>query len=257
MSDSVEASEQTGNGRAASRPDRRIRPYRASDRPAVRRLCCETGFLGNPIDPVFEDRELFADFLTGYYTDREPESSLVLEQDGEVVGYLLGCRHPGRQRRHDRRRVIPLAARVLIRLPRYGPESRRYLGWLAVRGWRESPPAPRDVPHFHINLLPGARDVPSTRLLIDAFLGYLRSRGETSVYGQMVTVGNRRGTRMFERYGFRVLNKSEVTKYRRVHPGPVYLCTVLKDLRENDGLYGSRPSTARVTPATPTPAAPR
>ena len=36
-----------------------IRKYRASDRAAVRRLCCETGFLGNPIDPVFEDRDLF------------------------------------------------------------------------------------------------------------------------------------------------------------------------------------------------------
>ena len=38
--------------------DRRIsiRKYRASDRPVVRRLCCETGFLGKPIDPVFADR---------------------------------------------------------------------------------------------------------------------------------------------------------------------------------------------------------
>ena len=41
-----------------------IREYRPSDREAVRRLCCDTGFLGEPIDPVYEDRELFADFLT-------------------------------------------------------------------------------------------------------------------------------------------------------------------------------------------------
>src|SRR5438445_597293 len=71
-----------------------IRPYRASDRDAVRRLCCETGFLGKPIDPVFADRELFADFLTGYYTDWEPESAFVLETGGEVKGYLLGSRKP-------------------------------------------------------------------------------------------------------------------------------------------------------------------
>ena len=54
-----------------------FRKYRPSDRAAVRRLCCETGFIGNPIDPVFEDRELFADFLTAYYTDFEPESAFV------------------------------------------------------------------------------------------------------------------------------------------------------------------------------------
>jgi len=43
-----------------------VRQYRDSDRAAVRALCCDTGFLGAPIDPVFEDRELFADFLTDY-----------------------------------------------------------------------------------------------------------------------------------------------------------------------------------------------
>ena len=41
-----------------------IRSYQPSDREAVRRLCCQTGFLGEAIDPVYEDRELFADFLT-------------------------------------------------------------------------------------------------------------------------------------------------------------------------------------------------
>ena len=71
-----------------------IRPYRQSDRAAVRALCCATGFLGEPIDPVFEDRELFADFLTTYYTDHEPESSFVLEIDNEIRGYLLGSRKP-------------------------------------------------------------------------------------------------------------------------------------------------------------------
>jgi hypothetical protein len=43
----------------------RVRPYRAHDLPAVRRICADTGFLGKPINPVFEDRELFADYLTG------------------------------------------------------------------------------------------------------------------------------------------------------------------------------------------------
>src|SRR6476661_36907 len=53
-----------------------IRSYQASDRVAVRKLCCETGFLGSPIDPVFQDRELFADFLTTYtqITNRNPLS---------------------------------------------------------------------------------------------------------------------------------------------------------------------------------------
>jgi len=60
----------------------------------VRRICADTGFLGQPIDPVFEDRELFADYLTGYYTRFEPDALLICELGGEVRGYLMGCRRP-------------------------------------------------------------------------------------------------------------------------------------------------------------------
>src|ERR1700683_2157722 len=68
----------------AAEPEHRIRPYRPEDRPLLRAICADTGFLGQPIDPVFEDRELFADYLTSYYTDAEPESTLVCELNGEV-----------------------------------------------------------------------------------------------------------------------------------------------------------------------------
>src|ERR1041385_5723193 len=71
-----------------------IRGYRSSDREAVRKLCCDTGFLGEPIDPVYQDRELFADFFTTYYTDHAPESCFLLEVDGEISGSLLGSRKP-------------------------------------------------------------------------------------------------------------------------------------------------------------------
>ena len=50
------------------------------------------------------------------------------------------------------------------------------------------------------------------------------------VYGQVVTFESRRGAKVFERYGFQVLNRSEITKYRKTHPEPVYLTTVLKEL---------------------------
>lgn len=217
-----------------------IRKFLRADREDVRRLCCETGFLGNPIDPVFEDRELFADYLTSYYTDWEPESSFVLEVGGRVVGYILGSRHPLRQQLHSLWQNIWITSRAIVRLPGYNPASRKFLKWIICNGWREVPAAPRRTAHFHINLLPEARNVSSTRALIDAFLEYLRACGEPRVYGQMVTFGSRRGTRMFERYGFQVLNKSEITKYRDIHNEPVFLCTVIKDLTENAALYSAR-----------------
>src|SRR5689334_1815035 len=213
-----------------------IRGYRRSDRETVRKLCCDTGFLGEPIDPVYEDRELFADFLTTYYTDHEPESSFVLEMDGEIVGYLLGCRRPLWNQVYSLYQNVVLFLRALSRYFRYNSRSRRFIRWTLVHGWREVPAAPRRTPHFHINLLPNARKISTTRALMSAYLSYLYKRGEKRVYGQIVTFESRRGEQMFERYGFKVLNRGEITKYKRFYPQSVYLSTVIKNLETAEPL---------------------
>lgn len=210
-----------------------IRPYRPSDRGAVRNLCCETGYLGKAIDPVFEDRELFADYLTGFYTDWEPESTFVLEQDGEVKGYLMGSRRPFLQQFYNFFLNLSLFARGIFRYPRYNKASRAFVRWILLNAWREVPAAPRRMPHFHFNMLPEAQGFGTAREILVQFLKHLRAHGETHVFGQVVTFEDRRGAKVFERFGFRVLEKKEITKYRAHCDEPVYLCTVLKDL--NDG----------------------
>src|SRR5260221_5385756 len=100
-----------------------LRSYQAADRARIRTLCCETGFLGNPIDPVFEDRELFADYLTAYYTDWEPESAFVLLVNGEIRGYLLGSRFPFRQQCYAFYQYISLFLRGSLRYPNYNAAS--------------------------------------------------------------------------------------------------------------------------------------
>jgi ribosomal protein S18 acetylase RimI-like enzyme len=214
-----------------------IRKFEPADRARIRELCCETGFLGNPINPIFEDRELFADYLTAYYTDWEPESAFVLLVGGDIRGYLLGSRHPLRQQIYAIYQNASLGLRGSLRYSRYNDASRKFVKWILRTAWHEVPAPPRRTAHFHINLLADARQVATTRALMDTYLRYLRECGERRVYGQMVVFEDRRGTKMFERYGFRVLNRAEITKYRDVHPAPVFLCTVMKDLEENDQLY--------------------
>jgi hypothetical protein len=74
--------------------------------------------------------------------------------------------------------------------------------------------------------------------MVDIFLQYLHEAGDKQVYGQVVTYDTRRGPRMFERYGFRVIDQREVTKYRDFHPGKIHLFTILKDLTRSPKLYG-------------------
>ena len=105
-----------------------------------------------------------------------------------------------------------------------------------MNGWREVPAAPRRTPHFHINLLPEARKMSTTRALMSAYLSYLYRCGEKRVYGQIVTFESRRGEKMFERYGFNVMNRAEITKYRAFYPESVYLSTVIKNLETAEPL---------------------
>lgn len=220
-----------GNNRiVALPPGINVRSYEPRDREAVRRLCCETGFLGKPIDPVFEDRELFADYLTSYYTDVEPEACYVLEQDGIVKGYLLGSRRPLRQQVHSFFHNLRLFVTGMSRYPRYKKPTREFIAWILKNSWKEVPAAPRRTAHFHFNVLPEAQSIAGTHLMMNLYFDFLRSRGEKAVFGQMVTFESRRGARVLERFGFHVLEKREITKWRDKHPEPVYLTTVIKQL---------------------------
>jgi hypothetical protein len=211
-------------------PEVIVRKFASCDRDAVRFLCCQTGFLGKPIDPVFEDRELFADYLTSYYTDIEPESCFVLEHNGRVVGYLLGSRRPYRQQIHSFFQNIHLFLKGMSRYRVYNRATRDFIGWILRNSWREVPAAPRRTAHFHFNVLPEAQSVAGTGAMMNAYFDYLRSKGEKAVFGQMVTFESRRGAKVLERYGFRVVEKREITKWRDKHPEPVYLTTVIKKL---------------------------
>jgi len=218
---------------APHRAEVRFRPYRPVDLEAVRRICADTGFLGQPIDPVFEDRELFADYLTSYYTRFEPEALLVCEVRGAVRGYLMGCRRPLLHQAYQAVANVVVAGKALHRCYArpYNKASRAFLRWVMLNSWREVPAAPRNTPHFHMNVLPDARSVRNTRALIRTFLDFLRAQGHDRVFGQMVTFGARRTESLFNRYGFRVVDRVELTKYRKLYRGQVLLCTVLKDLR--------------------------
>lgn len=211
-------------------PEFHIRKYTSTDREAVRRLCCDTGFLGKPIDPVFEDRELFADYLTAYYTDIEPEAAFVLEHHGNIKGYLLGCRHPGRQKIFDFFQNSRLFVTGILRYKRYNSATRAYIRWILRDSWKEVPPAPRGTAHFHFNVLPEARNLASTQTMVNLFIDYLRANGEKEVFGQLVTFESRRGTKVLERFGFRVVEKKAITKYRDLYHEPVYLTTVIKKI---------------------------
>lgn len=194
----------------------RVRPYRASDRQAIRQLCCDTGFLGEPIDSVFQDRELFADLFTGPYLEHEPDWALVAEADGRVVGYLLGsvCKH------FDlvlMRNGAPVASKMLCHLltGRYAqhPRSARFVRWLLTTAYQEQPKHPANAAHLHFDLDTAYRGRGVCHRLWHAFEQRLRNAGVTHCYGAFFSHPQRRPEVVYARYGFTVYDRRRTTMF--------------------------------------------
>ncbi|MBE7559568.1 hypothetical protein HS125_11675 [bacterium] len=169
-----------------------VRPYRPTDRDAVRDICCRTACRNLGCEEFFSDRELFADYFTRYYTDFEPESALVAEMNGRTVAYLTGARDSRRFLRYMSFRIMPaLLGRLAWRwlLGRYRrSRDRRFLRWLFLKSWREavSVPLGRFPAHFHINLLAEASNRSLHSRMARAFVEQLERAGCTHLHALLL-----------------------------------------------------------------------
>jgi len=194
----------------------RIRNYWESDRKAVHQLCCDTGFLGSPIDHVFQDRELFAALFARPYLDQEPEWALVAEAHGQVVGYLLGS--IGKDFELARLRGdIQTACQMVFRLAtgRYARHrrSRQFVRWVLASGFWEQPKHPKDAAHFHFNIHKHYRGRGLGRRLWKVYEERLHSAGVKQCYGAFFSCPQRRPESVYARYGFTVFDRRQTTLF--------------------------------------------
>lgn len=209
------------------------RRFEPSDRDAVRYICCETGYLGEPIDPYFGDREVFADFVTAYYTDVDPSWSFVVDDGGGVIGYLTGCadsREYGIAVRKIWRRIgLKALARGVLLRPSTAPTAWRMLADLAMErpvvGWYGEPYRG----HLHINLLPEARGRGAGRQLIEAFTEALRTAGVPGVFLE-TSCENTRAVGFFRAMGFEPVDSWPAPGCRRQQRGRIHVLAMGKRL---------------------------
>lgn len=156
-----------------------IRSYKLSDRARIRYICCEVANRGARIDDYFPDEEITADLLTYYYTEYEPESILVAEVDGVVIGYLTGCT--------DNRKyglvffwlILPLLLlKGVVRGTFINKKQQMMLGVMA-KNWRRLAVLRKTsfnshLGHFHIGILKEYRGKRFGKALIEEFLHYAK-----------------------------------------------------------------------------------
>jgi len=154
-----------------------IRPFAARDRPAVRRLSCETAFLDLSRGRIFADDEVLADVLTLYFTDHEPGSCFVAEDNAEVIGYLIGAKDV-RAMRWGARLLPGLFVKMWRRKTFLSKTNLRFLS-LGLRSLLMGEFVGRNVADdfpatLHINIDGRCRRLGVGRGLIEAYLDLLR-----------------------------------------------------------------------------------
>jgi ribosomal protein S18 acetylase RimI-like enzyme len=210
-----------------------IRSYRKTDRAVIRRLCCETGCLGGPVDRLFQDHELFADLFTRPYLEHEPEWVLIAEADGQVVGYLLGsvCKQFGViLLRSGLRTTVKMLWRLASGRYADHPRSRQFIRWLLTAGLREQPKHPHDAAHLHIQVDKNHRGRGVGRLLWQAYERRLRAAGIKRCYGAFFSHPKRHPELAYARYGFTVFDRRRTTLFQPEITDPVEVVCVCKTL---------------------------
>lgn len=195
-------------------PKVEIRKAKKGDWSFIRKLCCETGNSGDPIEKA--RFPFFAEFWIGPYEMLLPQWAYVAVSGGKRIGYLTGCPDTPAFERWKRMVFhLPLffRSRVLRRFPRNSDVIRFEDRFLK----KEKSPEecfPSEVrarirsgypAHLHVNLSEEARGMGAGRRLVDAFVTDLREQAIPGlhVYCGVKPVG------FYLKTGFQELGKIE------------------------------------------------
>lgn len=181
------------------------------DRPAIRKICCDTGYVGQDIRPYIDDEELFADFWTLYYTDFEPQSTFVARVGGHTIGYLSGCLNTQRYNRTLAARIIP---RLLFRAARkqyhIGKKTKKYIRdmFTGISVGNIYPPLKFYPAHLHINIDKDYRRKGIGEELMKHYFTHLEIHGVKGVHLGTTSL-NRSAVPFYEKMGFKLYSKVE------------------------------------------------
>ncbi|MFH1211384.1 MAG: GNAT family N-acetyltransferase [Candidatus Woesearchaeota archaeon] len=211
-----------------------VRKFSPEDRGSVRRLCCDTGLWGKPIDSLFCDRELFADAIIEPYLRLEPEHAFVAEYDERVVGYLCGSIEPDFNRR-QMPMVLKAFATVFLKYAtgayNHHPNSKKFVRNIFTRVWRQAPKTPKGVKaHLHINLEQEARSIGVGEKMLKAYEQMLRENGIDAYYGEVFSSDTRRPDKLYRRLGFEILDRVECSFLWPAITKPMYAMCICKKL---------------------------
>jgi GNAT superfamily N-acetyltransferase len=201
-----------------------IRLYKPNDRQDVLQISADTAVFGEPVEAILEDRGLFCDAFTAYYTDFESEYLWVACFGDQVVGYLTGCVDTTSQRRRIIwRTIIPLVWRIILGKYRLRWKTFHYAKYMAIGALRKEYPHVdlKQYPaHLHINVQAAMRGQGLGKRLMTAYLEQISAMGLPGVFLDTADI-NEDACRLYESLGFKLLDSRQTRVWREVITGSV------------------------------------
>jgi ribosomal protein S18 acetylase RimI-like enzyme len=204
-------------------PESEVRPYAHTDRGTVHRIAADTAFFGDPVETFLDDRRVFCDAFSAYYTDQEPEHAWVACVEGEVVGFLLGCVNTARQQAWFSKKLPKLLGRAVRGIYRVRKRTLQYTAQITRAAMRRefthvdltAYPA-----HLHINLEACSRGLGLGSRLIEIYLEQLRQLGVPGVHLE-TTSQNEAACHLYHKAGFELLDARPTWLWKRYVSVPV------------------------------------
>ena len=213
-----------------------IRSYKARDYQGVRDVCCATGLLGEPVGKVFSDEETFANLFTKYYTDVAPESAFVIENQGKIVGYVLGCLDNRKFRNYFLVKLLPqIIPKIIWRyFTKYSLQERKWVRRVALDGIKGSLNSPPRPAHLHIDLLKEYRGRKVGKILINKFFQYMRDKGVDKIYGGVWSFDHKKTKHLYRKLGFQICAYQPSNIFKDILKKKVYALELMRDLTQEE-----------------------
>lgn len=183
----------------------RIRPFRPEDEAALSSVCVRTADAGADATGILTDDEIWPEVFLRPYLARHPDYALVVDADGEAVGYLVCA--PDTRSFEEWFRGSWWPERGARWAPDAGagdPRAERTAGILRYAAARRAGAEPYGdtyPAHLHIDLRPQAQGQGWGRRLIEALIETLRERGVPGVH-LVADATNTSALAFYDRLGF-------------------------------------------------------
>ncbi|NQV08555.1 GNAT family N-acetyltransferase, partial [Candidatus Woesearchaeota archaeon] len=207
-----------------------IREYKPGDENRIKEICCDTGFLGDPIDSIFSDKELFTDLLVSPYLKYEADNAFVAEVGGRIVGYLLGS-----TRKDFDKKIRPVILKTAMKMvfrtlnEKYSnhPRTKEYIKWSLTKGWFQRAKHPKNSAHSHVNIEPNYRGRKIGSQLAIAFKKRMKEENLNRYYG--IGIGSEARISLDKSLGMNVYSKKATEKFKPEFPDKTiyHVCTYL------------------------------